>query len=166
MKPSNQQAFMAMANDIAHRSNCVRRHVGAIIIRKGEVIATGWNGVSESHGDCREAGCPRCISGGDTGTGYDECICIHAEQRAIADAARRGASTADTVLYVNLRPCLQCLAIAKASGVREIFYGEEWTLPENVEKVYHALSDEFDSFGHVADFEGSEVTETMRAQIG
>src|SRR6202035_5046720 len=97
MTRSDQQAFMAMANDVAHRSNCVRRDVGAIIVRNGEIIATGWNGVSESHRDCREAGCPRCISGGDTGTGYEECICIHAEQRAIADAARRGVSTANTV---------------------------------------------------------------------
>jgi deoxycytidylate deaminase len=73
---------------------------------------------SEGHKDCREAGCPRCINGGVTGSGYETCVCIHAEQRAIADAARRGVSTDNSVLYVNLRPCLQCLAIAKAAGIR------------------------------------------------
>ena len=104
------------------------------------------------------AGCPRCINGGDTGSGYETCICIHAEQRAIADAARRGISTDDSVLYVNLRPCLQCLVIAKASGVREIFYsGEEWTYPDEIEQIYHALCEQFDSFTRTNEREGSQL---------
>lgn len=158
MQPSDHMAFMAIANNVASRSNCVRRAVGALIVRQGQVVATGWNGVSESHKDCREAGCPRCINGGDTGSGYETCICIHAEQRAIADAARRGVSTKDSILYVNLRPCLQCLAIARASGVREIFYaGENWTYSDEIEKVYRTLSAQLDSFVRIADLQGSEL---------
>jgi dCMP deaminase len=142
---------MAKADVAARSSNCVRRAVGAVIVRQGKVISTGWNGVPEGKGDCREAGCPRCINGGDTGSGYETCICIHAEQRAIADAARRGVSTIDSTLYVNLRPCLQCLAIAKASGVREIFYGEDWKYSDEIEKVYRTLSGQFDCFSRVAE---------------
>jgi dCMP deaminase len=143
---------MAMADNVARRSNCVRRAVGAVIVRQGQVIAAGWNGVSESDRDCREARCPRCIEGGDTGSGYETCICIHAEQSAIADAAKRGLSTRDSILYVNLRPCLQCLAIAKASGVRQIYYGgENWNYSDEVEKVYRTLSDQFESFIRVAE---------------
>jgi dCMP deaminase len=113
---------MAMADSVARRSNCIRRAVGALIVRHGEVVSTGWNGVSESHEDCREAGCPRCVNGGDTGSGYEMCICIHAEQRAVADAARRGVSTMDSTLYVNLRPCLQCLAIARSPSEKHFTF--------------------------------------------
>jgi dCMP deaminase len=162
MQPGDHKAFMAMANDVARRSNCVRRAVGALIVRQGQVVAAGWNGVPESHRDCREAGCPRCINGGDTGSGYETCICIHAEQSAIADAARRGVSTRDSILYVNLRPCLQCLAIAMASGVREIFYtGEDWNYSDEIEKVYRTLCDQFDSFSRIAELQGSEVAGSL-----
>lgn len=162
MKPGDHKAFMAMANNVARRSNCVRRAVGALIVRQGQVVATGWNGVSESHRDCGEAGCPRCINGGDTGSGYETCICIHAEQRAVADAARRGISTKDSILYVNLRPCLQCLAIAKVSGVNEIYYaGQDWNYSDEIEKIYRTLSDQFDSFSCIAELQGSEVAGSL-----
>jgi dCMP deaminase len=158
MQGCDHNAFMTMANNLALKSNCVRRSVGAVIVRRGRVVAEGWNGVSESHTDCRAAGCPRCISGGDTGSGYETCICIHAEQHAIADAARQGIATEDSALYVNLRPCLQCLVIAKASGVREIFYsGEEWTYSDEIEQIYRAICDQFDSFTRVDYQEGSQL---------
>jgi dCMP deaminase len=146
---SDDQRYMEMANDAARKSNCVRRGVGAVIVRNGEILATGWNGVSEVHRDCSEAGCPRCINGGTTGTGYEQCICIHAEQRAIAEAAARGVSTKNSVMYVNLRPCLQCLAITRAAGVRGIVFDEDWTYPEEFEQTYRALAGEFELFGRV-----------------
>jgi dCMP deaminase len=149
MNTIDHDILMAMANEVADRSNCVRRHVGAIVVRDGQTISMGWNGVSEAHRNCREAGCPRCIAGGDTGSGYETCICIHAEQCAIADAARRGISTEGADLYVNLRPCLQCLAIAKAAGIRRIYFGETWTYPVEIEAVYGKLTDEFDAFSRI-----------------
>jgi dCMP deaminase len=161
MEPGDHKTFMAMANDAARRSNCVRRTVGAVIVRQGNVVSTGWNGVPEGYGDCRAAGCPRCINGGDTGSGYETCICIHAEQRAIADAARRGVRTIDSILYVNLRPCLQCLAITKASGVREIYYGEDWRYSDEIEKVYRTLSAQFDSFSRLAEPQGSQLAGSL-----
>jgi dCMP deaminase len=161
METGRHDTFMAIAQDVARRSNCVRRAVGALIVRQGQVLATGWNGVPETHKDCRVAGCPRCINGGDTGSGYETCICIHAEQSAIADAARRGVSTIDSILYVNLRPCLQCLVLAKAAGVREIFYGEDWRYPDEIEKVYRTLSDQFDSFSRVTERRGSELAGSL-----
>ena len=151
MEPEGYTAFMTTANSIARRSNCVRRAVGAVLVLRGQIISEGWNGISESLGNCREAGCPRCVNGGDTGSGYETCICIHAEQRAIADAAKRGVRTKDSILYVNLRPCLQCLAIARASGVREVLYwGEVWNYSPEIEKAYRRLSDQFDSFTRIA----------------
>lgn len=160
MQSRHHEQFMTIANNLAHRSNCARRQVGAVIVRQGQVVTEGWNGVSERHVDCRAAGCPRCINGGDTGSGYETCICIHAEQRAIADAARRGISTEDSVLYVNLRPCLQCLVIAKGAGVREIFYGgEQWTYQDEIERIYRALCDQFDSFVRIDEREESRSSD-------
>jgi len=161
MRSGDHKAYITIANNVAGKSNCIRRDVGAILVREGQVLATGWNGVSGEHRDCREAGCPRCINGGETGSGYDECICIHAEQHAIADAARRGVSTRDSILYVNLRPCLQCMAIAKVSGVREIFYSEDWTVPAKIERAYRTLSDQFYSFACIDELRGSGVTESQ-----
>jgi len=142
----DHDVHMANANETSHNSNCIRRHVGAILVRGEQTVSTGWNGTSDAYQDCRQAGCPRCIGGGDTGSGYETCICIHAEQRAIADAARKGIETDGTDLYVNLRPCLQCLAIAKAAGVRRIYYGETWSYPVEIEQVYQRLTGEFDAF--------------------
>lgn len=154
MQSEDHKAFMAKANTVARNSNCIRRAVGAVIVRNGQVIAGGWNGVPKGHRDCGEAGCPRCIGGGDTGSGYETCICIHAEQGAIADAARQGIRTTGSTMYVNLRPCLQCLVIAKASGVRGIFYaGEEWNYSDEIEKVYRTLCDQFDSFTRVVELQ-------------
>lgn len=143
----DHRRFMAMAEEVARRSNCIRRAVGAIIVANGKVVSKGWNGVSEDRADCREAGCSRCINGGDTGSGYDTCICIHAEQHAIAEAAKRGVNTEGCTMYINLRPCLQCLAIARAAGVRGIFFaGEDWTYPAEIETVYARLARQFDCF--------------------
>jgi dCMP deaminase len=150
LEADDHARFVTMANDIARRSNCIRRGVGALIVREGHVIAEGWNGVSATFADCRQAGCSRCINGGNTGSGYESCICIHAEQRAVADAARQGRATDGSILYVNLRPCLQCLAVAKAAGVHEVhFGGDDWSYSEEMERMYRTLAAQFDSFGRV-----------------
>lgn len=152
MKTPDHSTYMTMAEEVSEKSNCVRRSVGAVIVRQGQVLSSGWNGLPERRGDCRDAGCPRCIYGGDTGSGYENCICIHAEQHAIADAARRGVSIEGSTMYVNLRPCLQCLAVARASGVRRIFFhGEDWKYPENLEAVYKQLTEQFEDFGRAVE---------------
>lgn len=161
MNATDHETMMAMANQVAQRSNCVRRSVGAVIVRQGQTISSGWNGVSDAHRNCREAGCPRCIAGGDTGSGYETCVCIHAEQRAIADAARRGVNTDNSVMYVNLRPCLQCLAIAKAAGIRRIYFGENWAYPDDIEAVYATLTAEFDTFAQVIEKQVSALQDTV-----
>jgi len=148
--PNDHAGFISIANELAQRSNCIRRGVGALLVRQGNIIAAGWNGISGAFTDCREAGCPRCINGGETGSGYESCICIHAEQRTIADAARQGLNTDGSTLYVNLRPCLQCLAVARAAGVRSLYYGgEKWTYSDELERMYHILAAQFDVFSRV-----------------
>lgn len=155
--------WIDLAEEVGRKSNCVRRSVGALLVKNGHIIARGWNGVSTDLSDCRRAGCPRCTRGGETGSGYETCICIHAEQRAVAEAAKAGVSTAGCTMYVTLRPCLQCLAICIAAGVRRLFYaGEEWGYPSDVEKIYHVLSDQFEMFGRVEDPQNSRIGSEFR----
>ncbi len=157
--PSAAETFMLAAHNVASRSNCIRRSVGAVLIRDGDVVSVGWNGVSSRYKNCREAGCPRCIEGGKTGTGYEFCICIHAEQMAIGDAAARGVVTKGSSLYVNLRPCLQCLAVMRTAGISEVFYDEDWVYADPFERIYQQLASEFHYFGclHVDSGRTSEI---------
>jgi dCMP deaminase len=145
--PSRHLTFMQAAEEAALKSNCVRRNVGAVIVRNGRILSSGWNGVSEMYSDCRAAGCPRCIQGGKTGSGYELCVCLHAEQRAIGDAASRGINTSGSALYVNLRPCLQCLSVIRAAGIKEVFFDEDWSYSAPFEAIYQALTREFQFFG-------------------
>lgn len=139
--------WMERANAISKRSNCIRRNVGAVIVKTDQEIAAGWNGVSKAYADCSEAGCPRCLHGGTTGLGYDECICVHAEQRAIADAAARGVNTAGATMYINLRPCLTCLAMVSEAGIRTVIFDEDWTYDNGFETFYQSLASKLDYFG-------------------
>ena len=86
--------------------------------------------------------------------GYDDCICIHAEQRAVASAARRGTAVLGASLYVTLRPCLQCLLLTYAAGIKEIKYLEDWRYPDDREQSYQTLAARFHLFLH---FEESEL---------
>lgn len=147
--------FLSEAEAAAHNSNCIRRNVGAVIVQQGVIAARGWNGLLEDDKNCREAGCPRCIKGGDTGTDYDYCACIHAEQRAVAQAAKLGIKLDDSAMYVNLRPCLQCLLIVFAAGIRRVYYGGAiWTYPREVEAVYENVAGKFDVFCRMAEEPG------------
>lgn len=138
--------WMNEAHLISNRSNCIRRKVGAVIVKENKIISRGWNGVSSDHKDCGEAGCIRCIEGGATGLDYSLCICAHAEQGAIAKAAQSGIVTDESALYVNLRPCFQCLSVCRIAGIREVYYSEGWNYPPEGELIYSRIIKDFRIF--------------------
>jgi dCMP deaminase len=138
--------FFDLARRAAGKSNCASRHVGAVIVSQGVVLAEGFNGVSSRFDDCIAAGCKRCKTGGSLGIGYDNCICIHAEQRAIGSAAAIGTALSGAAMYLTLRPCLQCLLLVYAAGIREIRYLQEWMYPDDREASYQRLAARFDVF--------------------
>ena len=146
---TEHERWMAAARDAARHSNCIRRSVGAVIVRGSHIVSAGWNGVTDDLQDCRQAGCPRCITGGQTGQGYENCMCMHAEQRAIARAARLGVVTDGASIYINLRPCLSCLSTLYAAGITDVVYDEDWVLPSAFEPAYAALTSKFRSFVQV-----------------
>lgn len=139
--------FLDMAETAGKQSNCVRRNVGAVVVVGGEAVTTGFNGPGREINNCVAAGCPRCIDGGNTGEGYDRCICVHAEQRAIASAAKAGVALNGAILYVNLRPCLSCLLLALEAGITDVVYSQAWKYSdEGVESAYLTLTKIFTSF--------------------
>ena len=113
-RPSWDEYFMATAILISSRSSCDRLHVGCILVsgeaHKNRIIAAGYNGFLP--------GAPhvsRVSEGHEQGT-------VHAEQNAISDAARRGVSVEGATVYVTHFPCVNCVKILIAAGIKKIKY--------------------------------------------
>lgn len=117
-RPSWDEYFMATAKLIASRSNCERLHVGCVIVtagdRKNRIVAAGYNGFLP--------GTPHVSRVRDN----HEQATVHAEQNAIADAARRGSSVDGCIAYVTHHPCIHCAKIMAASGIAEIRYHDDY----------------------------------------
>ncbi len=138
-RPSWDEYFMKIAEDASTRSNCLRRKVGALIVKQRNIISTGYNGTPMGVKNCFEGGCPRCISDVEPGQGYDTCICVHAEANAILLAARHGNATEGGVLYTTIRPCFSCLKEAVQAGIQEIVYEQEDAYEQHLEDAYQGL---------------------------
>lgn len=117
-RPTWDEYFMATAKLIASRSNCERLNVGCVIVtggeRKNRLVAAGYNGFLP--------GTPHASRLRD---GHEQAT-VHAEQNAIADAARRGSSVEGCTAYVTHYPCINCAKILAASGIAEIKYHEDY----------------------------------------
>jgi dCMP deaminase len=129
-RPSWDEYFMAIAKVVASRSNCVKRKVAAIIVKDKRVISTGYNGTPRGTKNCNEGGCPRCNALGVSGTNLDECLCSHAEENAITQAAYHGTSVKDGVIYSTYSPCLLCTKMIINSGMSEVVYNVAYTISE------------------------------------
>ena len=138
-RPDWDTYFMTLAAYVAQRSNCCRRHVGAVIVKEKTIISTGYNGTPFGVTNCFEGGCARCNSNAAPGESYDTCICVHAEQNAIALAARHGTSTEGGVLYSTLRPCFGCAKEIVQAGIGEVVYAVDMGYPPDLEEVYREL---------------------------
>lgn len=141
-RPEWDEYFMNLAREVARRSNCQRRHVGAIAVKNRTIISTGYNGTPFGVTNCDEGGCPRCAGKTPPGQGYDTCLCVHAEQNAIALAARHGTSTEGAVIYSTLRPCFGCVKEMIQAGIGEVVYEEDIGYDADLEPVYSALVQE------------------------
>ncbi|HEY7416365.1 MAG TPA: dCMP deaminase family protein [Ktedonobacteraceae bacterium] len=137
-QPSWNLYYMTIAESVATRSSCIRRQVGAILVADHHIVSTGYNGTPSRTKNCNEGGCPRCSSTTPSLDGYERCLCVHAEQNTIALAARHGAVTNATTMYVTLRPCLSCLKIAIQAGIQQIVYKSTFDY-EASESDYHRL---------------------------
>lgn len=130
VRPDWDDYFMGIAKVVALRSNCVKRHVAAVLVKDKRIIATGYNGTPRGVKNCNEGGCPRCNSWGASGQGLDECLCSHAEENAIVQSAYHGVSVKDAVLYTTFSPCLTCTKMIINAGIREVVYNVKYPMGE------------------------------------
>jgi dCMP deaminase len=121
-RPSWDEYFLELADMVARRSTCLRRHVGAVLVRDERIIATGYNGAPQGLQHCLEAGCLRAEQGVPSGERYELCRGVHAEQNALVNAARYGVSTLGAVLYCTNQPCLLCARMLINAGVRRVVH--------------------------------------------
>ena len=121
---------MDIAQVAASRSNCSRRQVAAVIVRDHRVISTGYNGTPRGVKNCCDGGCPRCNSDIPSGTGLAECLCSHAEENAIVQAACYGIPVQGATLYTTFSPCLQCAKMIINAGISEVIYFQHYTIDD------------------------------------
>lgn len=121
-RPSWDDYFLELTDIVAKRSTCMRRHVGAVLVKDERIIATGYNGAPQGLSHCYEAGCLRQEKGIPSGYRYELCRGVHAEQNVLINAARYGVSTLDSVLYCTNQPCILCARMLINAGVRRIVH--------------------------------------------
>lgn len=122
MRPSWDDYFMGIVSLVKERSTCLRRQVGAIIVKEKRILATGYNGAPTGCAHCLDIGCLREKLGIPSGQRHELCRAIHAEQNAMIQAANAGTSIAGSTLYVSCQPCVLCAKLAINAGIKTIVY--------------------------------------------
>ena len=135
-RPDWDEYFMNIAKVVALRSNCMKRHVAAVIVKDKRIISTGYNGTPRGVTNCSEGGCPRCNQFAEGGTRLDECLCSHGEENAIVQASYHGISIKDASLYTTFAPCLMCTKMIINAGIKEVVYNIDYPLNDTALNLY------------------------------
>ncbi len=123
-RPSWEEYFMSITALVAERSTCLRRKVGAILVRDKRIIATGYNGAPSGIRHCLDVGCLREQQGIPSGERHELCRGLHAEQNAIIQAALHGVSVAGATLFCTNMPCSICSKMLINARIETIYYRE------------------------------------------
>lgn len=101
LRPTWDTYFVSLCSLASLRSNCMKRRVGAVIVRKNRVLSTGYNGTPRGLTNCNEGGCARCNESAPCGSNLDECLCLHAEENALLELGRDRGGAEGTIIYCN-----------------------------------------------------------------
>jgi len=116
--------FMQIALDVANRTNCMKRKVGAMVVKNNQIISTGYNGTPQGAVNCYQGGCDRCNKGYGASQQQHLCRCIHAEENALIEAGKDRTKDAD--LYCTVMPCVQCSLKLVRYGIKRVIYFEPY----------------------------------------
>ena len=130
-RPAFDDIYMELAVNLAKRSHCIKRHVGAVLTKDTRIISIGYNGPPAGTHNCDEewpeTGCPRSSKGSCS-------LALHAEQNAILYAVKNKSSVEGSTLYVTLSPCLSCARIIFAMGILKVIYLKSYGEFKGLEK--------------------------------
>ncbi len=131
-RPSWEEYFLSIARLVATRSTCLRRKVGAVVVKNKQILTTGYNGAPKGITHCDEAGCLREELGVPSGERHELCRALHAEQNAFLQAARHGVSLDGATLYSTIQPCSICAKMLINVGIKKVViegnYPDEFAL--------------------------------------
>ncbi len=129
----NDQNFINIAHELSTASKCVSKQVGAVIVKNGRILSTGYNGTPSGFTNCNDH-----WNGEYTKDHHEwsKTYEIHAEMNAIIWAAREGISIDGATIYVTLEPCSECSKNLIASGIKRIVYDRayEYTHSDTISK--------------------------------
>lgn len=130
-KPSFDEIYMHLAQELSKRSHCVKRQVGAVIAKDTRIVSLGYNGPPAGTHNCDiewpEEGCPRSEKGGCS-------LALHSEENAILYAAKNNMTLTGATLYVTLSPCLPCARMIYTSGIKRVVFLESYAEYKGFEK--------------------------------
>lgn len=128
-RPSWDEYFMSIAEQVSGRSTCLRRHTGAVLVKGKRILATGYNGVPAGLEHCETVGCLREQREIPSGSHHELCRGIHAEQNAVIQAARHGIAIDGSTVYCTHQPCVLCAKILLNAGVVDIVFRDAYPDP-------------------------------------
>lgn len=128
-RPSWDEYFIKIAEEVSTRSTCIRRSVGAVIVKDKRILTTGYNGPPTGITHCTKDTCLRTIHNVPSGERHELCRGLHAEQNAIIQAANHGVSIKDAVIYVTHQPCSICTKMLINSGIKKFIYKNPYNDP-------------------------------------
>jgi dCMP deaminase len=135
-RPSWDEYFMMIAEVAAMRANCIKRRIGAVIVHNQQILSTGYNGTPRGVTNCSAGGCPRCARVADSGSDLGECLCVHAEENALLQAAANGVAIRGATLYCTYCPCSYCAKHIVNAGIREVVFREGYPHATVVETLF------------------------------
>ncbi|KAJ7225355.1 cytidine deaminase-like protein [Mycena pura] len=134
LRPNWDTYFMTLASLASQRSNCMKRRVGAVLVRENRILATGYNGTPRGLPNCNEGGCLHCNGISYPKNVANECVCLHAEENALLEAGRERVGLG-AVLYCNTCPCLKCTIKIIQTGVKTVVYNLSYKVDDASAKL-------------------------------
>lgn len=164
---TKDEYFLALANIVASRATCDRLWAGCVLVKNGEVLATGYNGAPSGMSECDEIG-HLLVSGDD---GRDHCVrTVHAEQNAIYQARKKEPNLWSVTAYINATPCEVCLSELLRCGVKRVVCGSVYRNAERQEMTSRLVSAwsaviEYHPMPDITLAFSDEVTDVKRIEI-
>lgn len=124
---------MQVAEVVARRSTCLRRNIGAVIVKDKRILATGYNGAPTGLAHCTEVGCLREKLGIPSGERHEICRGLHAEQNALIQAAKYGIAVEGSTIYSTTEPCSLCAKMLINAGINRIVYRDPY--PDDLSRL-------------------------------